>query len=396
MERVKRHLIVPITALLIALACIGAFLLTRSHPKDIVRNADRLVALCAQEGDREKCYEREVPKLYGPMKLPEVFDVLRVIRSKDPSYQFCHLLAHKLGEDSVLKDPSKWLDQIPNNPPDSLCSNGFIHGVVIGRFRDDVLTPAQMEAAMPDFKIACEPHGDWHPSQLDQAMCYHALGHLFDYIDNADMKRSLAACDEVAGNPGTYLRVCQEGVFMQMYQPVEPDDYELITHLGYKLTKDSYRTFCARFSDPNARGACLREAWPLVREDVVSGKGVRAYCSGQPQGLEEACYQTAAAIVGRMSLNDESQASTACNYFPSEWRMLCYETAAQAFLEEDRTDATRAIQMCQRADNSTARACLEELASRTNFIFGPDENMKRGFCAQLERKTEVRCAQMGR
>ncbi|MEN9560985.1 MAG: hypothetical protein RIQ56_258, partial [Candidatus Parcubacteria bacterium] len=175
----------------------------------------------------------------------------------------------------------------------------------------------------------------------------------------------------------------QEGVFMQMYQPVEPDDFELVQRLGYELRKDNYRSICAKFKDLDARGACLREAWPLFREGVVSGSGVKNFCSGHPTNLEEACYLTASSIVGRMNLSNPQSAVLACNRFPAEFKLQCFETVAQAFLEEDRNDGTRAILICQESDDSIARSCLMDLAQKASFIFARESPEAARFCAKL-------------
>ena len=223
-------------------------------PSVLERRADAAVSTCATQSDPAACYEREVPALLPGLTVPQLFDVVRLIRQKDTAYQFCHVLAHKIGERVVAEDPDKWVDAIPYNPTDGLCSNGFIHGVIGGRFRAEVLDDATLRKFIPDFKRACEAHGDWRPSDLDRAMCYHAMGHLYDYITNADLHKALALCEETTTEQ--FHRVCREGVFMQIYQPLEPDDYALIEQMPVKPTPGTVRQFCARFkNNPSYEGA---------------------------------------------------------------------------------------------------------------------------------------------
>src|SRR3989344_5149598 len=106
---------------------------------DVTQYAQDASEVCVAESDRAACYEREVAGLYPEVPVARVFGVVREIRARDRSYQFCHVLAHKLGERVVAEDPERWLDAIPLNPEDGLCSNGFIHGVIVGRFRAEVL-----------------------------------------------------------------------------------------------------------------------------------------------------------------------------------------------------------------------------------------------------------------
>jgi hypothetical protein len=354
--------------------------------------ADEITAKCKTEG--EKCYETEVPKLYPSLSIPEVFSVIREIRAKDPSYQFCHVLAHKLGEAIVAEDPVKWLDAIALNPSDNLCSNGFIHGIFVGRYRDDVLDEKRMQEALPELKIACEPHGEWHPSPLDQAICYHGMGHVFMFLTNADFRRALNACNAIGESPtGNFLRVCREGVFMQIYQPLEPDDFALVELLPEKPSAENYRRLCASYSEtPEEEGACLREAWPLFREGITDGSGIVKFCSAQPNEAEtNACYQTATAIVGRMSLGNQEQAVKACGFLPSSRQVECFSTVAQTRLEEGQTNGERAIAVCHAAPEDIAHECLTTLARRASFIFAPESQERLRFCSLMPADIQGLC-----
>ena len=344
--------------------------------------AKKVVRDCAQAADRSACYETEVSALYPELPVVQVFDVVREIRREDPSYQFCHVLAHKIGERVVAEDPERWIDAIPLNPSDGLCSNGFIHGVVGGRFRAEVLDDATLQKLLPDFRRACEPRTGWSPSSLDQAICYHGLGHLYDFITNADLPKALDICTQTTTEQ--YRRVCIEGVFMQIYQPLEPDDYLMIEQMPVKPTKDTVRQFCARFAGtPAYEGACLRESWPL-HAGMTDGTGVESFCSGQPDAAEEiACYQSATAIIGRLSLGSPEKAASACEKLPHNRQDMCFGTAAQAVLEENRDDASKAIALCALAADPVARSCMLSLAAQAVFIFGQNKNEMKKFCAAL-------------
>ncbi len=356
--------------------------------------ADEMLEKCAGEGDHSRCYENEVPKLYPENSIREVFEVVAEIRKRDPSYQFCHVLAHKLGEEVVAEDPSKWLDAMPMNPPNSLCSNGFIHGVIVGRFRNDALDDASLQGAVDDFKKACEPRETWSPSPLDQAICYHGMGHLFTFITNADLKRALTVCNAVGQSPtGNFMRVCREGVYMQIYQPLEPDDFELVAQLDVKPTKENYRAFCKTYSSrPEELGACLREAWPLFRVGLLDGTEAARFCSRQPNAEEEdSCYQSVSSIIGRMSLGSMGKADTACSALPEKRQAMCYSFSAQAILEEDLQDSTRAIGLCDQAPAAISDECLAGLARRASFTFPTGSLARDALCDALPEKHQAMC-----
>ncbi len=350
----------------------------------------KIVQDCAHAEDHSACYETDVAALYPQLSVAHIFDVIRDIRRKDPSYQFCHVLAHKIGERVVAEDPERWIDAIPLNPSDGLCSNGFIHGVVGGRFRAEVLDDATLQKLLPDFRRACEPRTGWEPSSLDQAICYHGLGHLYDFITNADLPKALDICTRTTSEQ--YRRVCIEGVFMQIYQPLEPDDYLMIEQMPVKPTTSTVRQFCARYrSNPSYEGACLRESWPM-HPGMTDGTGVESFCSSQPNAAEEtACYQSATAIIGRQSLGNPEKAASACEQLPHSWQDLCFSTVAQAFLEENRTDASKAIGFCGRAQGPLAQRCMNSLAAQAKFIFGKNKSEMKAFCAALPADLQMQC-----
>src|SRR6185436_1897936 len=102
---------------------------SKAGPNDVLQYAKAAVSQCSGEGDHAACYESVIPALYPKLSVAEIFNVVREVRREDQTYQFCHVLAHKIGERVVAEDPSKWVDAIPLNPADGLCSNGFVHGV---------------------------------------------------------------------------------------------------------------------------------------------------------------------------------------------------------------------------------------------------------------------------
>lgn len=390
---VKRCLLTGTVAALF-LALISGFFFMRTSASSVERSIAAVIAACEQSTDNHApCYESEVSRLYPALSVPQLFEVIREIRRQDASYQFCHVLAHKIGERVVAEDPDRWIDAIPLNPSDGLCSNGFIHGVVGGRFRAEVLDDATLQKLLPDFRRACEPRARWQPSNLDQAICYHGLGHLYDFITNANIPKALDICTQTTTEQ--YRRVCIEGVFMQIYQPLEPDDYLMIEQMPVKPTKDTVRQFCARFRDtPVYEGACLRESWPL-HPGMDDGTGVESFCSNQPNAVEEtACYQSATAIIGRQSLGNPEKAASACTQLPEKRQDMCFSTVAQAFLEENRTDASKAIGFCARAGGVLAQRCMTWLTTQATFIFGQNESEARAFCAALPDDMKADCGQI--
>lgn len=379
------------TAVLVGcLAVLAVFAVFTEHSPSA--SAREIVEGCRGNKDGSNtCYENVVPNLFPRMTLSEIFTLIREIRREDPTYQFCHVLAHKLGERVVAEDPERWIEAMALNPSDGLCSNGFIHGVIGGKFRAEVLDESALERFLPDFSRACEPHDTWKPSLLDQAICYHGMGHLYVYITDADLPKALSLCERTTKNAtGDFSRVCIEGVFMQIYQPLEPDDFLMIERMPIKPTKVTVRAFCATYERDEYEGACLRESWPYFRDELLQG-GAQSFCSGQPNLTEEtACYESAFSILGRQTLGAPERALTACAKAPEPRKNECYARVAMAYLEENRSDANTAISFCERAPEGYSAPCTEFLVQRASFIFGESPALQR-FCRALPVSNKSAC-----
>ncbi len=358
--------------------------------QNAVSLARTIILRCKSASDHSPCYESEVPKLYPDLTVPQIFDVVREIRREDTTYQFCHVLGHKIGERIVAEDPARWVEAIPLNPPDGLCSNGFIHGVIGGRFRAEVLNDATIQKFLPDFTRACAPRANWQPSDLDRAICYHGMGHLYDFITNADLPKALTLCAETA--PENFQRVCIEGVFMQIYQPLEPDDFLLIKQMPVQPSTTTVRQFCAAYKDPVYAGACLRESWPYYTKEILDGSSFTKFCAGQPnKEQEDTCYEAAFTIVGRLSLGKPEDAARACGRAPTTRQTACYSIVADAILEEDRLNAKDALAFCARAPGAIADSCILSLVSKARFNFGQDVQEYNLFCAALPASYQQTC-----
>ncbi|MCE9541464.1 hypothetical protein K8R03_02795 [Candidatus Kaiserbacteria bacterium] len=384
----KKIGIVVICLLAVSAAAVGFFRASGS-----VKNVARLiVASCARSGiDHSACYEAEVPALYPKMSVAQIFEVVREIRALDVSYQFCHVLGHKIGERVVAEDPAQWVDMLSLTPPEGVCSNGYVHGVTVGRFRSEVLDDATIEKFIPQFSLACSNSAKWSPSDLDREGCYHGLGHLFDFITNTDIPKALSICSRAV--PSDFRHFCFDGVFMQIFRPREPEDFLMIQQLPVQPTKATVGQFCRSFEDSQYVGACIRESWPFFRDEILSGSGVEALCAAEPDVTERKyCYGIEFSTIGRAYVAEPGKAVSACLHVPEDQQSSCVVTVAQILLEEDRTNAMGAMAFCQSIPTeSLAAECLSGIVNRSVYIFGTDEREFGAFCRPLPGVLKDRC-----
>lgn len=355
-------------------------------------HAESVFAKCKDKKYRPTCYDEQIPKLMKTITMEEAFAVTRIVQDMDPTYSYCHVLAHKLSAQEVAKDPSKWKDVV-TRCPSGTCSNGCLHGGFQEKFRKQMFTEADVERYMPDLQGICEARGDWKPTGVEQASCYHAIGHLTMYITNGEVKKSLPLCDVIAKKEGgrDYTMLCYDGVFMQIFQPLEADDFSLVE--GKQPTKESVFSYCSSFSLA-AQASCVNESWPLFRNEIMTPEGFVAHCANSPTEYgKKYCYTALSYIVTPKLQFDPQKSSQFCGALPADAGIICYKNAATRMIETDTRNIQRAVELCGLAPEGTVQdGCYNELAVRTTYYLGKDTPGAKELCSSLPKQWEIACS----
>ncbi len=357
--------------------------------------AQLLVENCSEVDYKPYCYETELMGLTPDLPTTEIFDVIRSIRDYDPEYLFCHVAAHNLGQYEVSKDPNNWLDVLANSPTDGLCSNGYAHGAILARFNGETFTGDELITIIDQLKDVCEPRGEWQPTDLHKAMCYHGLGHVMIHVTETDVVKSLAACEDIALKENDdFRRVCREGVYMQLFQPLEPEDYALIDLLETKPSRKNIEDFCQRYSsNEDEFNVCWREAWPFFNQDLRTAEGVAGYCEVlSDEDGKNNCYYSAFTINGRHFLGQPEVIVDICEASAAERQGMCYQVAANAYLEEDAQLVSEGLAMCELPTSQVAKEeCYGHLARLSDFNFHRDSEAFTELCQALPEKFQASC-----
>ncbi len=389
--RSRAAIIVLIAALLLGAILRIVFLHGAIHSDSLLDTAKQIVASCEKNpGDHAACYQAEVPNLYPKYSVAQIFGVLRDIRTLDTSYRYCHVLGHSIGERVVAEDPDRWVEDLGLTPPDGICSNGYIHGIISGRFRSEVLTDDTIQTFLPDFSRACQPSSIWSPSGFDEEECFHSMGHLLDFITDANIPKSLTLCEKAI--PAGYQKNCMEGVFMQIFHPREPDDTLLIAKLPVRPDIETYRAYCASFGSAVYVGACLRETWSMYAESLREPGGITSFCSNQPDDHEaQNCYQVAFSAIAWTNLSDPTAVARACGYAPQDMRESCLITAAKRMMGEDKLDGKSVIALCSAASADLKDDCFSGAAALSSYLFGEDADEYNTYCPLFMGANRDRC-----
>lgn len=350
---------------------------------------------CTDAPYKPGCYEEEVPKLMDKpynLSMEDAFKVVSRVQQEDKQYAYCHVLGHALSAKETKKDPSKW-HKVAHRCPSGICSNGCVHGSFQERFRTEKLTNEQINKFMPEFKYVCEKSSDWNPTGMEQATCYHALGHLMMYVTGADTSKSTQLCDKtLEKNTNQNLsRVCYDGVYMQIFQPLEPEDFALIK--GKQPNKETVLSFCNAFPEAQ-RASCLNESWPLVIAGFDNTQNIVEFCSriGFGGPYVDRCY-SALFYIATVQLNfDEEKLNRLCADLPQDRIGQCFANVASRMIETDWKNSDRSLRICAKAAALNVEdKCYQEMVTFAYFNFHPGSQEQKKLCVKLPEPWQTNC-----
>lgn len=328
--------------------------------------ANKIIGLCDSSLNHTSCYDKEIPKLMPSISMEEAFAVTKLVQDADPTYRYCHVLGHELSAAEVRKNPADWKNVVTRCPK-GLCSNGCMHGSFQEKFREEVVDPTQLQSIKPELLDLCESRGNWKPTGAEQASCYHGLGHMGMFITNGEINQAMSLCNYLAlrADGKDYRKLCYDGLFMQLFQPLEPEDKILAE--GKVPDQAHVRQFCGKFPK-EAKASCLSESWPLFREEVQTPDGTVRFCKLQDSDDIQRCYDVMYNIRATSLEFNKDKISGFCMAMPEEQIGRCLASSANRMIEVDYRNINDAIALC--AANKAVdikEECFQELADMAEY-----------------------------
>lgn len=358
---------------------------------DLYAHAQRAVTQCADESYRPACYDEVIPALMDRgLSMEDAFKVTQYVQREDSTYWYCHVLGHRLSERETAKDPKRWVNVI-SRCPSGVCSNGCIHGAFQERFRKSELTGEEAHALIPELQNVCENTASKTFTGLEQGSCYHALGHLTMYMTGADIPHALTMCEQIAlkSDGRDFRRLCYDGLFMQIYQPLEPEDFALVANIAPK-TQSTAQAFCSRYSG-EIRSSCRSESWPLFDKEIHTPEGLVAFCEQEEnKDNRRMCYSGLIYVLTPGFNFDASAVTNFCAALPERVQGLCFGNAASRTVETDYTLAPQAVAICEGAGSARLR-CFDELLFYSGYNFLKSSPEQQAFCETLPSSWKERC-----
>lgn len=400
---IKRGYFFFLIALLILVILVEVFILTGTHTLPLSERklsfsdyADRVIATCASSDYHPGCYDKEIPKLMDIISMEDAFKVTAIIQQKDSQYWYCHVLGHNLASRETAKNSEKWKEIIPRCPA-GMCSNGCIHGALQERFRKEKFSESEMERVLPDLTDVCDERPQWHPTGMERATCYHALGHLLMYLTDADTKKSVESCDKIAKKPdgSNFLTVCHDGVFMQLFQPLEPEDFALVE--GKTPSKEALKSFCSIYP-AKIQASCWSEGWPLYWDQVKIPDGLMKFCFVLEKGVaQDRCFNGMFFVMASEFRLDMKKIIAFCDVIPLPERGRCFANGAGRMIETDAKLVPSSLAICaQAAMVGAGDACYNELVTYAQFNFHSGADAQKELCDGLPLKWRTSCGSIPR
>lgn len=342
-------------------------LLNSSKSKSIDAYAQELMQKCKGKKAYDRCYDPEIPKLLGKISMAQAFELTKKIQEQDDTLAYCHTTAHKISSRQVSMDPSRWKEIIAECPPQGTCSNGCMHGALQERFRTEYMSDEQIKKVLPDILSICE--SEVIETSRARASCFHGLGHLTMYMTKGNVDKSLAICEAIKNDPGLDLQhICFSGAFMQLYQPLEPEDFVLIK--GHEATRENVDALCSKYSG-NQKVACFTESWPLFYSEIMTPEGSVSFCDKVDSESQDWCYQMTFHTVAIRNNLDFDKNMEFCTNIASEKRPTCFARIAEEVLDGGGYEKIPlAVKMCSYASKmNSEEACFKQLFSYASFSY---------------------------
>jgi hypothetical protein len=382
-------IVILILSMIVEIVILVSFKIKKDGTNNLYSYALEIVKKCKDKNHRPSCYDTEIPELMDKISMEDAFKVTSYIQDLDESYQYCHVLGHNLSAREVTKDPSKW-KEVLTRCPSGECSNGCLHGGLQEKFRAESLSDEQITNLIPELANLCEPRQNWKPTGLEKASCYHAMGHLTMYITNADVQKASSLCNKISlKEKSDYRQLCYDGVFMQMFQPLEPEDFALVK--DKQPNAEEVDSYCNSYPEIQS-ASCFNESWPLFRDQILSPTRLADFCSKVGEKYVSRCYNSLFFVVtAQLNLNAD-RVFDYCSNIPSDKRSMCFADAAGRMIEVDSENIAKATEFCGRAlELDPQGKCFDELVAYSTYNFHKGSDQYYELCNSLPSKWKERC-----
>jgi hypothetical protein len=335
-----------------------------------------------------RCLNLEVGQLASDLGPREALARMRLLADQDIEFDYrCHTLVHRVGLVALTNEGGAAKALLAAGDELRSCSDGYIHGVMLG-----ALTDTPLEQLAENAQVICNDPEVRAAIGGVLANCLHGAGHGILTASGGDIELAYARCQEAFGSSSFAEEYgptrCANGAFMEALIPTVGDDTvadpigicaELETSaalsevlwLCYSNAADAASRESAVRPDPKMIARC--RTIPANRiEDCIAGALSHASASVSAQALADFC-----AVLGDAGIPGSPAADCLGDIIGD--------------ISIHHPDDTRAVELCQIAANlshlSTPKDrqlvdCVRDYLTELAQYWG-DQSLPEKICALL-------------
>jgi len=192
------------------------------------------------------------------------------------------------------------------------------------------------------------------------------------YLTDADIDKAIKICEFAAIKPNgrSFIQTCTDGVFMQMFQPLEPEDFALIA--GKEVKKEGLESFCKKY-EGQQRISCWHEGWPLFGGEIRTPEGLMAYCNNPiltTGPAKDQCFMALFYVLAVQLNFDLPKIQEFCSALPESRLNQCFGNTASRLIETDYDNIGKVVNYCTAAPTLHSKStCYDELITYSTFNF---------------------------
>lgn len=268
-----------------------------------------------------------LPELVAEGGIAGAFAVNRLaFTSEDIGIFHCHLINHLIGHVAVAQHGDDF-NALFAYADWQFCELGYLHGAEAQIALEDGAYDGRLHALCEKLLSMDAPVGG----------CYHGVGHAY-MNETLDVETALARCDELRDGPADSVHECYEGTFAELTNLVGGIDGETgIPYAGGPPISIDQRplVYCADL-DPEYQAACAYELNGLgiglkTTPEQTAQRLDECVSYDYPQGLEQACLYSVAAVSAQHEVAAKGTVTLAPNMLdlPQPLRHAYIEGAAR-------------------------------------------------------------------
>ncbi len=260
-------------------------------------------------------------------------------------FKNCHGIAHTIGHEAY----KKYRDfVIALQYQDSVCSDGYLHGIIEERFS----YATSVTALAKEMSTIC------HSAVVAAGRCYHGVGHGLMYFTGNDLPQAIHLCGRYKGAPQSR---CFEGVFMENFisdDIIHPSSYRSKEALFYPCPTEpsglkSYCYFYVPYFYRSLHGNDYSQAL--------------AWCTTAERAGVLPCIRGVGSLVMKNHLDQPSYAEHVCSQLPTKQAPYCIDGMVSYYLTfYDHLDL--AENMCDHLAVSNQPACRSAIVHRDKLF----------------------------